>query len=330
MRERPPDPFQAQPLGDHGVVIHVQIVVEVHKPEISRLAEDHPDHYREGNADPENCPTFIQTRRTAFGYRWAGAFRSRPFAVRARECGNTCFLPVYGFRSLAHWVQHTTTAGSIPHHQTGIGIQNARPVLKLRLKPIAGLQRMPRQKFRRHHPPRAFRLQFEDPQRLLAAGDDDAAFVHGQESSGVTSHFHHFHSPDFQHQRRQGFIGDGSAGGWPASFNCARLGCPRCPQKRESAGPRREGAEPVPNCCRQVPVNPPVFLFDFRGVTGAFRRLRLRQNFSGNIIGNGFQRAIPRRAARAGREGWRIVRGRIGVRRVREDGRRCPARRPFS
>ena len=36
---------------------------------------------------------------------------------------------------------------------------------------------MSRQKFRRAHPPAAFALQFQNPQRALAAGDHNPIFV---------------------------------------------------------------------------------------------------------------------------------------------------------
>jgi len=55
------------------------------------------------------------------------------------------------------------------------GTTRRRRVLQQKL--VAGLQRMPRQKFRRAHAPAAFALQFQYPQRVVAAGDHDTVFV---------------------------------------------------------------------------------------------------------------------------------------------------------
>jgi hypothetical protein len=44
-------------------------------------------------------------------------------------------------------------------------------------KPFANLQRVTSQKFRRGQAPAAFALQFKNPQRMLAATDNDAGFV---------------------------------------------------------------------------------------------------------------------------------------------------------
>ena len=60
---------------------------------------------------------------------------------------------------------------------------------------------MPRQKFRRLHPPAAFALQFQNPQRILAAGDDDAGFVRRQNFRGFAGVFNNFRLPDFQQLR---------------------------------------------------------------------------------------------------------------------------------
>ena len=44
-------------------------------------------------------------------------------------------------------------------------------------KPFANLQRVTSQKFRRAHPPAAFALQLQNPQRVLSTADDNAGFV---------------------------------------------------------------------------------------------------------------------------------------------------------
>jgi hypothetical protein len=44
-------------------------------------------------------------------------------------------------------------------------------------KSLAGFQRMTGQKFLRAQSSAAFALQFQNPQRVLAATDDDAGFV---------------------------------------------------------------------------------------------------------------------------------------------------------
>ena len=59
-------------------------------------------------------------------------------------------------------------------------------------------QRVTGQKFHRAHPPSAFGLQFQNPQRAFAAADKDSALVRRQNLSCIPALFHDFRLPEFQ------------------------------------------------------------------------------------------------------------------------------------
>ena len=183
---------------------------------------------------------------------------------------------------------------------------------------------MTRQKFRRWQPPSAFALQFQNPQRILAAANHDAGFVRRQNSPLLRRIFRRLPPSRFsaaaaclQLRHRRLLPSDVS----PPTAVCSG-------QKRERAGPGREGAQPVPDGLRRlVPVDAAVLLFDFGRVTRAFGRLRHRLDFSGNVIRNGLHEQFrPSCASRS----WRVAEsssGRMGVRRCETMG---PVSRPAS
>ena len=129
----------------------------------------------------------------------------------------------------------------------------------------AGLQRTTREKFRRRHSPSAFALQFQNPQRVLAAADNDAGFVRRQNFPCRAGPFNDFRLPNFDHLRfvASRFLQRGTD-----------VAAPSCLEKRERAGPGREGAQPVPNHPRRLaPVYAAVFLFDFWPRSSRLRRV---------------------------------------------------------
>ncbi len=165
------------------------------------------------------------------------------------------------------------------------------------------------QKFRCAHPPSAFALQLQNPQRILAASGNNSIFVRRQNFPGVGSPRRGDRTarPVLSILRSRATAEDGRSstaeGGRavPATFNCfsfPNFDQPRfrlCFPKRERARPRRERAQPVQNGPRGlIPINAAVFLFDFGRVACAFGGLRRRLDFSGDVIGNG-----PRKQFRA-------------------------------
>ena len=60
---------------------------------------------------------------------------------------------------------------------------------------------MTRQKFRRAHPPSAFALQFQNPQRFLAASRRQCRFCPLTKSFRLAGLFDNFRLPDFQQLR---------------------------------------------------------------------------------------------------------------------------------
>src|SRR5437870_8381753 len=95
-------------------------------------------------------------------------------------------------------------------------------------QPLTGHQGMPGQKLLCAHASAAFALERENPERLLAAGDDDAVPARFYDLAWRTgTPIGHFCLPDLQ-QERLWFGG----------------------QKRVCAGPRVQGANAVPQAAR--------------------------------------------------------------------------------
>src|SRR5439155_4024692 len=134
-------------------------------------------------------------------------------------------------------------------------------------QPLTGYQGMPDQKLMRAHASDAFALEREDPERLLAAGDDDAAPARLYDLAWRTgTPIAHFRLPDLLQERL-----------WLGG------------QKRVCAGPRVQGANAVPQAARRLgPVQAPVVLVNLARVAGPGLWLFAGNDFSGDIFLNSF------------------------------------------
>src|SRR5205807_7647622 len=128
---------------------------------------------------------------------------------------------------------------------------------------LARMERMAVEEFPGAQAPAALALEAEKPQRLFSTGDQEAVSAGFQNfARRGAALFGHFCPPDFE-QARVWFRG----------------------RKGVRAGPGDEGANAVPQAARrQGPVQTPVFLDDFAGVSGAFVRLFARGDSAGEVI----------------------------------------------